>query len=179
MATSAIDADRDALRAGPQIPTRPAGEAFGQPDGPGVLAGAAVGDRVRGRDAASADYLVRPLAIGELTARIKALLRRPGGSLGKTLVAGNISVDTVERDVRVAGVTLALPRREATILEHLMRRLGRVVPRAAMRPAPGAGSRASVVRGRGARAYAKSRARGGFRRHHIDGRATGRFLRLD
>jgi DNA-binding response OmpR family regulator len=89
----------------------------------------AVEDRVRGLDAGADDYLVKPFAMTELIARTKALLRRPGGALGMTLRAGNVSFDTVERDVRVGGVSLILPRRECAILENLMRRLGRVVPK--------------------------------------------------
>jgi DNA-binding response OmpR family regulator len=89
----------------------------------------AVEDRVRGLDAGADDYLVKPFAMAELIARTKALLRRPGGALGMTLRAGNVSFDTVERDVRVGGVSLILPRRECAILENLMRRLGRVVPK--------------------------------------------------
>jgi DNA-binding response OmpR family regulator len=89
----------------------------------------AVEDRVRGLDTGADDYLVKPFAIEELIARTKALLRRPGGALGMTLKAGNISFDTVERDVRIGNVPLVLPRRESAILEHLMRRLGRVVPK--------------------------------------------------
>jgi DNA-binding response OmpR family regulator len=45
------------------------------------------------------------------------------------LVAGNISFDTIGRDVRVGSISVLLTRREAAILEHLMRRLGRVVPK--------------------------------------------------
>ena len=67
--------------------------------------------------------------MSELIARTKALLRRPGGALGTMLKAGNISFDTIGRDVCVGNVPLALPRRETAILEHLMRRLGRVVPK--------------------------------------------------
>jgi DNA-binding response OmpR family regulator len=89
----------------------------------------AVEDRVRGLDVGADDYLVKPFAMVELVARTKALLRRPGGALGMTLKAGNVSFDTVERDVRVDGVSLILPRRESAILENLMRRLGRVVPK--------------------------------------------------
>ncbi|MBO0755509.1 MAG: response regulator [Bradyrhizobiaceae bacterium] len=89
----------------------------------------AVEDRVRGLNAGADDYLVKPFAMIELIARTKALLRRPGGALGMTLRAGNVSFDTVERDVRVGGVSLILPRRECAILENLMRRLGRVVPK--------------------------------------------------
>jgi DNA-binding response OmpR family regulator len=92
----------------------------------------AVEDRVRGLDTGADDYLVKPFAMTELIARTKALLRRPGGALGMTLKAGNISFDTVERDVRIAGTVLVLPRRESAILEHLMRRLGRVVPKAVL-----------------------------------------------
>jgi DNA-binding response OmpR family regulator len=89
----------------------------------------AVEDRVRGLDKGADDYLVKPFAMTELVARAKALLRRPGGALGRTLCAGNVSFDTVGRDVRVGDQSLVLPRREAAILEYLMRRLGRVVPK--------------------------------------------------
>src|SRR5258708_7083626 len=58
----------------------------------------AVEDRVTGLDAGADDYLVKPFAITELVARTKALLRRPGGALGVTLVAGNIIFDTIGRD---------------------------------------------------------------------------------
>src|SRR5471030_3036789 len=85
--------------------------------------------RVGGLDAGADDYLVKPFAIAEVIARINALLRRPGGALGTVLKAGNISFDTIGRDVCVDGATLPLPRRETAILEHLMRRLGRVVPK--------------------------------------------------
>lgn len=89
----------------------------------------AVEDRVSGLDRGADDYLVKPFAMTELIARTKALLRRPGGALGATLNAGNIAFDTIGRDVRVGEGILALPRRECAILEHLMRRLGRVVPK--------------------------------------------------
>ena len=67
--------------------------------------------------------------MSELIARTKALLRRPGGALGTALSAGNILFDTIGRDVRVDETSLSLPRRESSILEHLMRRMGRVVPK--------------------------------------------------
>jgi DNA-binding response OmpR family regulator len=92
----------------------------------------AIEDRVAGLDAGADDYLVKPFAMSELIARTKALLRRPGGALGTMLKAGNISFDTIGRDVCVDNVPLALPRRETAILEHLMRRLGRVVPKAVL-----------------------------------------------
>jgi DNA-binding response OmpR family regulator len=88
-----------------------------------------VEDRVLGLDAGADDYLIKPFAMTELIARTKALLRRPGLALGTTLEAGNTVFDTIGRDVRVKGETLQLPRQELAILEHLMRRLGRVVPK--------------------------------------------------
>ena len=92
----------------------------------------AIEDRVFGLDAGADDYLVKPFAIAELVARLKALLRRPGGALGLALHAGNIELDTIGRDVRVASTPLQLPRRECAILEHLMRRQGRVVPKSVL-----------------------------------------------
>jgi DNA-binding response OmpR family regulator len=89
----------------------------------------AIDDRVGGLDAGADDYLVKPFAVTELIARIKALLRRPGGALGTVLMAGNIRLDTIGRDVSVDDACLDLSRREIALLEHLMRRLGRVVPK--------------------------------------------------
>ena len=92
----------------------------------------AVEARVTGLDAGADDYLVKPFATAELVARTRALLRRPGQALGTVLEAGNVAFDTIGRDVRVGKAVLALPRQELAILEHLMRRLGRVVPKAVL-----------------------------------------------
>ncbi len=89
-----------------------------------------VEDRVAGLDTGADDYLVKPFATAELVARTRALLRRPGGALGAVLHAANIVFNTIDRDVTVAGKPVVLPRRETAILEHLMRRVGRVVPKA-------------------------------------------------
>jgi DNA-binding response OmpR family regulator len=89
----------------------------------------AVEQRVAGLDTGADDYLVKPFATSEVVVRIKALLRRPGGALGTTLKSGNIALDTIGRDVRVGDKMLPPPRRESAILEHLMRRAGRVVPK--------------------------------------------------
>ena len=91
-----------------------------------------VEDRVAGLDAGADDYLVKPFAMVELVARLKALLRRPGGAMGVRLEAGNLAFDTVGRDVEVGGHVVPLARQELAILEHLMRRLGRVVPKAVL-----------------------------------------------
>ena len=92
----------------------------------------AVEARVTGLDAGADDYLIKPFAMVELIARTKALLRRPGQALGMVLEAGNILFDTIGRDVRVGSAVLPLARQELAILEHLMRRLGRVVPKAVL-----------------------------------------------
>jgi DNA-binding response OmpR family regulator len=91
-----------------------------------------IDDRVAGLDAGADDYLIKPFATAELIARTKALLRRPGGALGTVLKAGNIIFDTIGRDVRVGEVPVLLTRREGALLEHLMRRLGRVVPKSVL-----------------------------------------------
>jgi DNA-binding response OmpR family regulator len=88
-----------------------------------------VDDRVAGLNAGADDYLVKPFAPTELVARIKALLRRPGQALGVKLEIGNIVFDTIGREARVGATALPLPRRELAVLEHLMRRAGRVVPK--------------------------------------------------
>jgi DNA-binding response OmpR family regulator len=92
----------------------------------------AVEDRVGGLDAGADDFLIKPFAMTELIARAKALLRRPGGALGTTLSAGNLVFDTIGRDVQIGEHALVLPRREAAIVEHLLRRLDRVVPKAVL-----------------------------------------------
>jgi DNA-binding response OmpR family regulator len=92
----------------------------------------AVEDRVGGLDAGADDYLVKPFAMAEVIARVKALLRRPGGALGAQLTVGNLSFDTIGRDVRIANRVVLLTRRETAILEHLMRRVGRVVPKSVL-----------------------------------------------
>jgi DNA-binding response OmpR family regulator len=61
----------------------------------------AVDARVEGLDSGADDYLVKPFALTEMLARVRALLRRPGGIMGKRLAVGNIAVDTVERVVTV------------------------------------------------------------------------------
>ncbi len=70
-----------------------------------------LGDRVRGLDSGADDYLVKPFAPAELAARCRALLRRPGASLGIVLEAGEVSLDTITREVRVQGRNVNMPPR--------------------------------------------------------------------
>ena len=89
-------------------------------------------DRVNGLNAGSDDYLVKPYEITELIARIRAVLRRPGGALGVDLCAGNLRFNTVDREVRIDGEVAQLSRRELALLELFLRRKGRVLPRVAI-----------------------------------------------
>ena len=92
----------------------------------------AVEDRVAGLNAGADDYLTKPFAMAELVARIKALLRRPGAVLGMTLEAGNVRLDTIGRELSIGGNPVRLSRRELAILEQMMRRFGRIVPKAGL-----------------------------------------------
>ncbi len=56
-------------------------------------------------------------------------IRRPGGALGAVMSAGNLAFDTVSREVQIDGRTILISRREMGVLEHLMRRVGHVVPK--------------------------------------------------
>lgn len=94
-----------------------------------LTARASVLERVIGLDAGADDYLGKPFAIEELIARIHALLRRPGAMLGKVLEAGNLVFDSVTRETTVAGKPINMPARELEILELLLRRQNRVVPK--------------------------------------------------
>lgn len=84
-------------------------------------------DRVRGLDCGADDYLVKPFAMQELIARLRALLRRPGAALGRTLSLGNVDLDTSARTATVAGVRVDLTRSELILLEALLRNQGRVL----------------------------------------------------
>jgi DNA-binding response OmpR family regulator len=86
-----------------------------------------VDDRVRGLDAGADDYLVKPFAMIELQARLRALLRRPGAVLTARLTLGNVVFDITDRAVSVAEQPLPVPRHELLALEVLMRRAGHVV----------------------------------------------------
>lgn len=87
----------------------------------------AIEERVRGLDGGADDYLVKPFAMQELLARLRALLRRPGAALGRTLTLGNVKLDTSARVAAVAEARLDLTRSELMVLETLLRNQGRVV----------------------------------------------------
>jgi two-component system OmpR family response regulator len=83
-------------------------------------------DRVRGLDAGADDYMVKPFALPELEARIRALVRRGSGNPTGFSI-GELTYDPAERVVRHQGVILDLSAREAALLETLLNRAGRLV----------------------------------------------------
>ena len=89
-------------------------------------------DRVMGLDAGADDYLVKPFQIPELAARCRALLRRPGASLGTHLTVGNVILDSAERSVTVGGTPIDATPREVDLLECLLRRAGHVLAKSAL-----------------------------------------------
>jgi two-component system, OmpR family, response regulator MprA len=80
----------------------------------------AVGDRVEGLDAGADDYLVKPFALEELLARVRALIRRGTPSLDGVLRFADIELDPGTREVRRGGETIELTRTEFNLLELFM-----------------------------------------------------------
>lgn len=100
-----------------------------------VTARGALEDRVAGLDGGADDYVVKPIDIEELAARVRALLRRPGPRAQTVIEIGSLSFDTAARAARYEGNEIDLSRREADLLELLMRRAGTVVRRGAIEDA--------------------------------------------
>ena len=92
-------------------------------------------DRVRGLDAGADDYMVKPFAIEELVARLRALHRRQFTVRAEQAVVGRLTYDFRHREALVEDQALELPRRERLVLETLIRRPGRAVMRGALEEA--------------------------------------------
>jgi DNA-binding response OmpR family regulator len=89
----------------------------------------AIEDRVLGLDAGADDYLVKPFAFAELTARLRALLRRNKPETGGVLNIATLEIDPIRRIVSRDGHRVDLTAREFELLEYLARNHGRVVSR--------------------------------------------------
>jgi DNA-binding response OmpR family regulator len=90
-----------------------------------------VSDRVRGLNAGADDYLVKPFAAIELSARLRALLRRQGAEFSdpNRLIVGSVTLDTRSRELAAAGEAMPLTPKEAALLELFMRHPGQVLTR--------------------------------------------------
>jgi DNA-binding response OmpR family regulator len=89
-----------------------------------------VEDRVQCLDTGADDYLPKPFSFSELSARIRALLRRSHLPSESVLVVDDLKLDRVERRVERAGRRIELTAKEFSLLEYLMRNAGRRVTRA-------------------------------------------------
>jgi len=90
----------------------------------------ALQERIAGLDAGADDYLVKPFELEELTARMRAVVRRRGGHGEPVIVVGDIVLDPAKREVTRAGEPVILSAREYAVLEALMLRPGAILSRA-------------------------------------------------
>lgn len=91
-----------------------------------------VEDRVRGLDAGADDYVLKPFALDELLARLRALLRRAQGRAESQIRVGRLCFDSIKRQASVGGTPLALSAREVEVLEILLGHAGHVTAKEAI-----------------------------------------------
>jgi DNA-binding response OmpR family regulator len=89
----------------------------------------ALDDRVQGLDSGADDYLVKPIEVEELRARIRALLRRESPSKSALLQVGDLTVDPATHAVERAGESIDLTAKEYSLLEYFMRHPNHLVSR--------------------------------------------------
>jgi DNA-binding response OmpR family regulator len=87
-------------------------------------------DRIEGLNAGADDFLVKPFEVGELVARINAVLRRRNGFTNSYIEAGEIAVDLSSHEVTYRGLTHQLPAREFSLMQTLIERPGAIFSRA-------------------------------------------------
>lgn len=95
-----------------------------------ITARDALQDRVQGLDCGADDYVVKPFEMAELLARMRAVVRRKGGTAGPLLGNASLSLDPVSRAASVQGTTVQLSAREFSVLQALMVRPGAILSRA-------------------------------------------------
>jgi len=90
----------------------------------------ATGDKIAGLDGGADDYLVKPIGLAELAARVRALARRAAGRAAPLLRHGELVLDPAGRQVTLAGIPVELSARELSLLQLLLENVGRVMTRA-------------------------------------------------
>lgn len=88
-----------------------------------------VQDRIAGLDAGADDYLIKPFDLGELAARLRALIRRSTGNTAGAIRVGQLALDPAAHTVTYRGAPVLLPAREFAVLQELMLNAGRVLSR--------------------------------------------------
>ncbi len=86
-------------------------------------------DRVKGLDSGADDYLVKPFDLNELSARVRALVRRSTGRADATLQYRNVTLDPASHSVYVDNILINVPRREFSLLQKLLENSGQVLSR--------------------------------------------------
>jgi two-component system OmpR family response regulator/two-component system response regulator QseB len=89
----------------------------------------AIPDRVRGLDLGADDYVIKPVDLNELAARLRSLIRRAHGQLQELMTCDRVELDPSSRQVRLDGQAVVLSTREFDLLHALMRNAGRVLSR--------------------------------------------------
>lgn len=84
-------------------------------------------DRVEGLNAGADDYLIKPFSFEELLARIRALMRRPAETQSNVIKIADLTLDTINYDVRRGGKKIDLSAKEFALLEYMMRNAGRIL----------------------------------------------------
>jgi len=86
-----------------------------------------IGDKVEGLNSGADDYLVKPFSFDELSARVRALLRRPPASTGTVLKVDNLELDPIAFSVSRAGQPIKLSHKEFLLLEYFIHHAGQVI----------------------------------------------------
>lgn len=89
-------------------------------------------DRIDGLDAGADDYVLKPFEMGELMARMRAVVRRKGGSSGPVLTNGSLVLDPVSHEVTQSGESIRLSSREFSLLQAFLVRPGAILSRNAL-----------------------------------------------
>lgn len=89
----------------------------------------AINDRVAGLDTGADDYMLKPFDLDELSARLRALLRRSSGRASSEIIHGDITLDPAAHSVTKSGVTIDISPREYAVLHLLLSNTGKVMSR--------------------------------------------------